>query len=63
MISIGDTFKPFLWKADFDMDFSSECLYCDTEVMGLKGYRVEDEKGSLLRVAVCPNCQKVNAKY
>lgn len=63
MISIGDTFKPLAWKADFDMEFSSECLYCDTDVEPLKGYRVVDEKGDSVRVAVCPSCQKVNARY
>jgi hypothetical protein len=63
VIFIGDTFKPLAWKANFDMEFSSECLYCDTDVTRLKGYRIEDEKGSNIRVAVCPNCQKVNAKY
>lgn len=63
MISIGDTFKPLSWKADFDMEFSSECLYCDTDVSRLKGYRIEDEMGTFLRVAICPTCQKVNARY
>jgi hypothetical protein len=63
LISAGQTFKPFAWKANFDMEFSSECLYCDAGVSRLKGYVVEDEKGTALRVAICPVCQKVNARY
>ncbi|WCK55758.1 hypothetical protein PP175_07405 [Aneurinibacillus sp. Ricciae_BoGa-3] len=61
--SIGETFKPFAWKANFDMDFSSECLYCDSSVSGLQGYVVEDAKGGSQRIAICPACQRVNARY
>lgn len=60
-ILAGDHFKPILWKADFDMEFSSECLYCGREE--LRGYHVEDERGIAGRVAVCPSCFKVNATY
>lgn len=64
MVSIytGQTFKPFAWKANFDMDFSSECMYCDAS-KHLKGYVVEDERGDTTRVAICPSCQKINARY
>lgn len=63
MISIGEFFNPLDWKANFDMEFSSECLYCDDDVTLLKGYLIEDGNHSKIRVAVCPNCQKVNARY
>lgn len=60
-IGVGQTFKPYAWKASYDMDFHSECLYCESEV--LKGYRVEDENGMMGRIATCPECERVNAKY
>ncbi|HJV45190.1 MAG TPA: hypothetical protein VJ824_05615 [Bacillota bacterium] len=60
-ISVGQTFKPYTWKANHDMDFRSECLYCDSEL--LKGYTVEDESGKSGRIAVCPECERINAKY
>jgi hypothetical protein len=60
-ISVGQTFKPYAWKASHDMDFHAECLYCESEV--LKGYIVEDEFGRSGRIAACPTCDKVNAKY
>lgn len=60
-ISVGQTFKPYVWKASHDMDFRSECLYCESEV--LKGYMVEDEHGNSGRIATCPHCDRVNAKY
>ncbi|WCN37065.1 hypothetical protein [Aneurinibacillus uraniidurans] len=62
VISTGQIFKPFAWKANFDMEFSSECMYCDSDKR-LVGYTVEDEDGSAMRVAICPVCQKVNARY
>jgi hypothetical protein len=61
LISVGQRFKPFAWKASHDMDFRSECLYCDSQA--LKGYLVEDDSGQGGRVAICPECDKVNAKY
>ncbi|GEN33196.1 MULTISPECIES: hypothetical protein [Aneurinibacillus] len=61
-IGIGQVFKPFAWKANFDMDFSSECMYCDSNE-SLKGYTVENEEGSAARVAICPACRKINARY
>lgn len=60
-ISVGQTFRPYAWKANYDMDFRSECLYCDSEL--LKGYTVEDEFGKMARIAVCPDCERINAKY
>ncbi|MBP1932935.1 hypothetical protein [Ammoniphilus resinae] len=60
-IHVGQTFRPYSWKASADMDFRSECLYCDSEV--LKGYIVEDEFGNVGRIATCPDCERVNAKY
>ena len=60
-ISVGQTFKPYTWKASYDMDFNSECLYCESE--SLKGYQVEDEYGNAGKVATCPICERVNAKY
>jgi hypothetical protein len=60
-ISVGQTFKPFSWKASHDMDFRSECLYC--EATYLKGYMVEDDLGRGGRVAICTECERVNAKY
>lgn len=60
-ISPGDTFKPILWRADYDMDFSSGCLYCGHSEV--KGYSVVDERGNSGKVAVCTECSKVNAKY
>ncbi|WP_035101368.1 hypothetical protein [Aneurinibacillus terranovensis] len=62
-ISIGETFKPYAWKANFDMEFSSECLYCDSTLTRLEGYIIEDGKGVAQRIAICPSCQKVNARY
>jgi hypothetical protein len=61
-IQAGQIFKPFAWKANFDMDFSSECMYCDS-TKSLKGYAVEDEQGRQARIAICPVCQKINARY
>lgn len=60
-ILIGEAFKPITWKAGFDMDFSAGCLFCNHSE--LKGYQVEDEQGVAGKVAVCPQCFKVNARY
>ncbi|MBO8170569.1 MAG: hypothetical protein H0Z33_01640 [Bacillaceae bacterium] len=60
-ILVGDSFKPIVWQADYDMDFSSDCLFCHNE--DLKGYQVVDEQGMSGKIAVCPSCLKVNARY
>ncbi|MBO8165189.1 MAG: hypothetical protein H0Z34_16010 [Brevibacillus sp.] len=60
-ISVGDGFKSIVWKAEYDMDFDTECLFCYSE--RITGYRVEDESGVAGKVAVCPQCEKVNAIY
>ncbi|RKD27014.1 hypothetical protein BEP19_00100 [Ammoniphilus oxalaticus] len=60
-ISIGQTFKPYAWRASHHMDFQFECLYCDSE--SLKGYQVEDQYGNMGKIATCPDCERVNAKY
>ncbi|GAB7388896.1 hypothetical protein BSNK01_27340 [Bacillaceae bacterium] len=57
----GDVFKPILWRADFDMDFSTGCLYCSHP--SVKGYHVVDEHGHRGKIAVCTECLKVNARY
>lgn len=61
-IYTGQIFRPYTWKANFDMDFSSGCIYCDSDA-SLKGYAVEDEQGATAKVAICPSCQKINARY
>lgn len=60
-INVGEGFKSIVWKAQYDMDFKTECLFCYSEQ--ITGYRVEDEDGRSGKVAVCPNCEKVNAIY
>lgn len=60
-ISVGEDFKSIVWKAQFDMEFNTECLFCFSEQ--ISGYRVEDEYGQAGKVAVCPHCEKVNAIY
>jgi len=60
-ISVGEDFKAIVWKAQYDMDFNTECLFCYSDQ--ITGYRVEDEKGKMGKVAVCPRCEKVNAVY
>jgi hypothetical protein len=60
-ISVGEDFKAIVWKAQYDMDFNTECLFCFSE--RITGYRVEDEYGQAGKVAVCPHCEKVNAIY
>lgn len=60
-ISVGESFKPITWKAGYDMDFSTGCLFCGHS--DLKGYHVEDEQGITGKVAICQRCSKVNAKY
>jgi hypothetical protein len=61
LISVGEDFKSIVWKAQYDMDFNTECLFCFSE--RITGYRVEDELGRSGKVAVCPHCEKVNAIY
>ncbi|MGE5702805.1 MAG: hypothetical protein ACM32O_09775 [Clostridia bacterium] len=60
-ISVGEDFKAIVWKAQYDMDFKTECLFCYSDK--IRGYRVEDELGHSGKVAVCPDCEKVNAVY
>jgi len=60
-INVGEDFKSIVWKAQYDMDFNTECLFCFSE--RITGYRVEDEEGHPGKVAVCPHCEKVNAIY
>lgn len=60
-IQVGEGFKAFVWKAQYDMDFKTECLFCYSDK--ITGYRVEDELGRAGKVAVCPSCEKVNAIY
>jgi hypothetical protein len=60
-INVGEDFKSIVWKAQYDMDFNTECLFCFSEQ--ITGYRVEDEAGHSGKVAVCPHCEKVNAIY
>jgi hypothetical protein len=60
-INVGEEFKSIVWKAQYDMDFNTECLFCYSE--RITGYRVEDELGRAGKVAVCPHCEKVNAIY
>jgi len=60
-INVGEDFKSIAWKAQYDMDFNTECLFCFSE--RITGYRVEDERGQTGKVAVCPHCEKVNAVY
>ncbi len=60
-INVGEDFKSIAWKAQYDMDFNTECLFCFSE--RITGYRVEDERGHAGKVAVCPHCEKVNAIY
>jgi hypothetical protein len=60
-INVGEDFKSIVWKAQYDMDFNTECLFCFSE--RITGYRVEDEQGHAGKVAVCPHCEKVNAVY
>ncbi len=60
-ITVGEGFKSIVWKAQYDMDFNTECLFCFSEQ--IVGYRVEDEHGHSGKVAVCPKCEKVNAVY
>ncbi|CAM3337534.1 hypothetical protein BRIN106911_08105 [Brevibacillus invocatus] len=60
-INVGEDFKSIVWKAQYDMDFNTECLFCFSEQ--ITGYRVEDEAGHTGKVAVCPHCEKVNAIY
>ncbi|MBM7590786.1 hypothetical protein [Brevibacillus fulvus] len=60
-INVGEEFKSIVWKAQYDMDFNTECLFCFSD--RITGYRVEDEQGRSGKVAVCPSCEKVNAIY
>jgi|GEM_PF-559004 len=60
-IVVGEEFKSIVWKAQYDMEFNTECLFCFSE--RIVGYRVEDEVGRTGKVAVCPHCEKVNAIY
>lgn len=60
-INVGEGFKQITWKAQYDMDFNTECLFCSSK--NIRGYRVEDENGGTGKVAVCPACEKVNAVY
>lgn len=60
-ISVGEGFQSIVWKAEYDMDFNTECLFCFSD--RITGYRVEDEAGRAGKVAVCPKCEKVNAVY
>ncbi|WP_232699865.1 hypothetical protein [Brevibacillus daliensis] len=60
-ICVGENFKSIAWKAQYDMEFSSECLFCSSEK--ITGYRVEDELGHAGKIAICPTCEKVNAVY
>ena len=60
-INVGEDFKSISWKAQYDMDFSTECLFCSSN--NIRGYRVEDENGKSGKIAVCPHCEKVNAIY
>ncbi|GED69061.1 hypothetical protein BRE01_27630 [Brevibacillus reuszeri] len=60
-INVGEDFKSIVWKAQYDMDFNTECLFCFSDQ--ITGYRVEDEAGHAGKVAVCPHCEKVNAIY
>ncbi|WP_139491367.1 hypothetical protein [Brevibacillus dissolubilis] len=60
-ISVGEEFKGIDWKAQHDMEFNTECLFCSSE--NITGYRVEDETGRTGKIAVCPTCEKVNAVY
>lgn len=60
-ICVGEDFKSIAWKAQYDMEFNSECLFCFSEK--ITGYRVEDEIGHSGKIAICPTCEKVNAIY
>lgn len=60
-IRVGEGFKSIVWKAQYDMDFNKECLFCSSGK--IIGYRVEDEYGHSGKVAICPQCEKVNVVY